>query len=130
MRQPALTAAALTLLRHLHDRGATLRYHGDFDWGGLRIATTLLRHVPFRPWRYSTPDYLAAADAWARTELALAERIGGDVVVESLSSSAPAAPEPATREVRAWARGQGILVPERGRLRPEIWQAWRDAQQP
>ncbi|MDT0318433.1 TIGR02679 family protein [Streptomyces millisiae] len=56
------SAAALTLLRHLHDRGATLQYHGDFDWGGLRIANSLLRHVPFRPWRYTTPDYLAAAD--------------------------------------------------------------------
>ena len=23
-----------------------------------------------------------------------------------------------------------ITVPDRGRLRPDIWQAWRDAQQP
>lgn len=32
------SAAALTLLRGLHDHGAALYYHGDFDWGGLRIA--------------------------------------------------------------------------------------------
>lgn len=31
------SAAALTLLRGLHDRGASLYYHGDFDWRGLRI---------------------------------------------------------------------------------------------
>ncbi|WP_246562412.1 TIGR02679 family protein [Streptomyces roseirectus] len=57
------SAAALTLLRHLHARGSRLRYHGDFDWGGLRIAGTLLRHVPWSPWRYTTADYRAAAAA-------------------------------------------------------------------
>ncbi|MFF4182755.1 TIGR02679 family protein [Streptomyces sp. NPDC001691] len=55
------SAAALTLLRHLHTRGAALRYHGDFDWGGLRIAATLLRHVPWQPWRYTAADYREAA---------------------------------------------------------------------
>ena len=30
-------------------------------------------------------------------------------------------------EVRAWARHHNIAVPDRGRLRPEIWQAWRAA---
>ncbi|WP_277035199.1 DUF2397 family protein [Actinacidiphila oryziradicis] len=57
------SAAAVTLLRHLHEQGATLHYHGDFDWGGLRIATTLLRHGPWRPWRYTVADYRAAATA-------------------------------------------------------------------
>ncbi|RSS83866.1 DUF2399 domain-containing protein, partial [Streptomyces sp. WAC02707] len=60
------SAAALTLLSHLRGLGATFRYHGDFDWGGLRIATTLLQHVPWRPWRYTADDYreavVAAAD--------------------------------------------------------------------
>ncbi len=45
------------------------------------------------------------------------------------TSPAPAAPEPTTSEVRAWARAQGFTVPDRGRLRPDVWQAWRDAQQ-
>lgn len=40
---------------------------------------------------------------------------------------APAAPKPSTAEVRAWARANGIPVPDRGRLRPGVWQAWRDA---
>jgi hypothetical protein len=77
-------------------------------------------------WTYR---YLAAAHAWASTELALAERIGGDSATPA-TSTAPAAPEPTTSEVRAWARATGITVPDRGRLRPDIWQAWRDAQQP
>lgn len=32
------SAAALTLLRHLHAQGARLLYHDDFDRGSLRIA--------------------------------------------------------------------------------------------
>ncbi|MEU3189058.1 TIGR02679 family protein [Streptomyces sp. NPDC006992] len=55
------SAAALTLLRTFHTDGTTLRYHGDFDWGGLRIAATLLGQVPWRPWRYTAADYREAA---------------------------------------------------------------------
>jgi len=29
--------------------------------------------------------------------------------------------------VRSWARNTGLAVPDKGRLRPEIWQAWREA---
>ncbi|MER5968844.1 TIGR02679 family protein [Streptomyces sp. NPDC002055] len=54
------SAAGLALLRHLHEGGATLHYHGDFDWGGLRIASALLRRLPWRPWRYTAADYRAA----------------------------------------------------------------------
>jgi hypothetical protein len=72
-------------------------------------------------WTYR---YLAAARLWAETEdLALA-RMGID---DEHPTSAPPAPEPSTAEVRAWARSTGIDVTDRGRLRPEILQAWRDA---
>ena len=33
--------------------------------------------------------------------------------------------EPTTAQVRAWAREHGIPVPDRGRLRPEVWAAYR-----
>lgn len=36
-------------------------------------------------------------------------------------------PEPTTAEVRAWARANGLTVPDRGRLRPEVWTAYRAA---
>ncbi len=36
-------------------------------------------------------------------------------------------PEPTTAEVRAWARREGLAVSDRGRLPPEIWTAFRDA---
>jgi hypothetical protein len=35
------------------------------------------------------------------------------------------APEPTTAEVRAWALRHGYSVPDRGRLKPEIWEAFR-----
>lgn len=79
-------------------------------------------------WTYR---YLAAAHAWAQTEVAALARIGltpdhGDDGLDG-TADAPPAPAPSTAEVRAWARAAGIAVPERGRLRPEIHQAWRDA---
>ncbi|MER7672858.1 TIGR02679 family protein [Kitasatospora sp. NPDC096128] len=57
------STAALRLLKHYADAGWTFRYHGDFDWGGIRIATRLLTHVPWTPWRYTLADYRAARDA-------------------------------------------------------------------
>jgi hypothetical protein len=75
-------------------------------------------------WTYR---YLAAAHAWASDESAAVARIGtGD----QGTVDAPAAPLPAARELRAWARANGIDVPDRGRLRPEIHQAWADAHKP
>ena len=41
-----------------------------------------------------------------------------------LAGTVPA-PEPTTADVRAWARAVGIAVPDRGRLRPEVWEAYR-----
>jgi ERCC4 domain/Lsr2 len=73
-------------------------------------------------WTYR---FLAAARSWAETEEAAIGRImpPGEPNLEQ----APAAPEPSTAEVRAWARAQGLSVPDRGRLRPEVWDAWRAA---
>lgn len=59
------SAAALTLVRDLSMRGARLLYHGDFDWGGVRIAAAVGRVVPWRPWRFRAADYRAAVTAVA-----------------------------------------------------------------
>ncbi|MEU1466360.1 TIGR02679 family protein [Streptomyces sp. NPDC005727] len=53
-------SAAIHLLRLLADRGAILRYHGDFDGEGIRIAAYLLDKTPSRPWRMTAADYRAA----------------------------------------------------------------------
>jgi uncharacterized protein (TIGR02679 family) len=56
-------AAVMLLLRQLAATGAELRYHGDFDWGGLRIANVLFDHLPIHPWHFDAPSYRAAAAA-------------------------------------------------------------------
>ncbi|MDT0304851.1 TIGR02679 family protein [Streptomonospora wellingtoniae] len=62
-------AAVLVLLRSLCRDGAMLRYHGDFDWGGIRIANALLRRLNWHPWRYSAADYRSAVGAGVSGEL-------------------------------------------------------------
>jgi uncharacterized protein (TIGR02679 family) len=55
------TAAVLRLLSLLTDAGCALRYHGDFDWGGIRIANLLWNRYPMAPWRFDARSYLAQA---------------------------------------------------------------------
>jgi hypothetical protein len=73
-------------------------------------------------WTYR---YLAAAWAWAESELPAIARMGAGAAVDEVGDVP--APEPSTAEVRAWARANGLPVPDRGRLRPEIHAAWREA---
>lgn len=72
-------------------------------------------------WTYR---YLAAASAWAGAERAAVARIGAG---ENAAAAGAPVPAPSTAEVRAWARARGLSVPDRGRLRPEILDAWREA---
>jgi uncharacterized protein (TIGR02679 family) len=43
--------------------GGELRYHGDFDWPGLAIASSVMRRHGARPWRMSAADYIAGVRA-------------------------------------------------------------------
>jgi uncharacterized protein (TIGR02679 family) len=56
-------AAVTLLLSELVAGGTELRYHGDFDGGGLAIARTLARSVPWTPWRFGEAEYRAACAA-------------------------------------------------------------------
>lgn len=62
-------SAVMHLLRLLAAGGADLRYHCDFDWGGLRIANVLHGRLPFRPWRFDTATYTAHVSAGLGGEL-------------------------------------------------------------
>jgi len=53
-------SAAIALLRRLSESGATLRYHGDFAWGGVAIARTLAAGMSWVPWRSGADDYVEA----------------------------------------------------------------------
>jgi uncharacterized protein (TIGR02679 family) len=60
------SAAPLRLLHQLAQAGARLRYHGDFDWPGLRIGNYIMREYGARPWRFGAVDYLAAVKVTPR----------------------------------------------------------------
>jgi len=46
-----------------HGGGAEFGYHGDFDWGGVRIARAVRHRVNWRPWRYDHQAYEAVVSA-------------------------------------------------------------------
>lgn len=83
-----------------------------------------------------TYRFLAAANAWATTEHDAIQRLSPTTVDmahldmadldQARADQAQPATTPSTAEVRAWARSTGLPVPDRGRLRPEIWTAWYD----
>ena len=60
------SAAGWRLLDLLAAGGAEFGYHGDFDWGGARIAEAVRYRVNWQPWRY---DHLAYAAAISATPL-------------------------------------------------------------
>ena len=71
-------------------------------------------------WTYR---YLAAAHRWAEAELPALARIGA-------GPTTPRAPRRNPHRDRRSPRlgpRDGLTVPDRGRLRPEIHQAWQDA---
>lgn len=57
------STAVAVLLDLLVGAGAGLRYHGDFDWGGLRIAAGVLARWPATPWRFGARAYREAVGA-------------------------------------------------------------------
>lgn len=75
-------------------------------------------------WTYR---WLAAAHTWANDEHAALTRIGATADLDGTTEARPQPLAPTTAEIRAWARATGLTVPDRGRLRPKIHQAWRDA---
>ncbi|QXJ23410.1 TIGR02679 family protein [Actinomadura graeca] len=55
------SAAVWRLLELLADGSAEFAYHGDFDWGGVAIATAVRTRIGWRPWRYDAAAYREAA---------------------------------------------------------------------
>jgi hypothetical protein len=81
--------------------------------------------------------YLAAAVVWSQNftpagpsgtaaEAAQARGAAAHVAAAHVAADRQA-PVPTTAELRVWARLNGIDVPDRGRLRPEVIAAWRRA---
>lgn len=57
------------LLGQLVRDGASISHHGDFDWGGIRIANHLADRHGADPWRFRTADYHAAIETLRGDEL-------------------------------------------------------------
>ena len=80
------SAAGWRLLDLLAAGGAEFRYHGDFDWGGIRIASAVRQRVGqeqsrWQPWRYDRDAYeTAAATMLAVHAAARLPRLAGDPV--------------------------------------------------
>ena len=49
--------ACWVLLERLCSREFQLAYHGDFDWGGIRIANKLYAAFGFEPWRFTSTSH-------------------------------------------------------------------------
>lgn len=56
--QPSV--AVLHLLRTLAGEDARLRFHCDYDWGGVRIGNVLVDRLPAVSWRFDAEHYRAA----------------------------------------------------------------------
>ncbi|MGH9295660.1 MAG: Lsr2 family DNA-binding protein, partial [Acidimicrobiales bacterium] len=69
-------------------------------------------------WTYR---YLAAAHIWASSEASAIERIG-EIPLPARPHEDATGATPA--EIRAWARAEGLEVPERGRLPASIRLSW------
>ncbi|WP_280250367.1 TIGR02679 family protein [Nocardia abscessus] len=54
------SSACVQLLERLAGAGSELRYHGDLDGEGLRIAANVVARFGARPWRMTSADYLSA----------------------------------------------------------------------
>ncbi|CAN5514794.1 hypothetical protein BH24ACT26_BH24ACT26_14320 [soil metagenome] len=56
--------AALLLLEQMSNSECKLVFHGDFDWGGVRIFNQVRRKLGHNvtPWRYGRDDYVHALD--------------------------------------------------------------------
>ncbi|MEO3860544.1 TIGR02679 family protein [Acrocarpospora sp. B8E8] len=66
------SAAVWRLLDLLAAGGASFAYHGDFDWGGVAIATAVHDRIGMLPWRFDTAAYETAASTTPLTGRPLA----------------------------------------------------------
>ncbi|GAA0428187.1 hypothetical protein Acor_66800 [Acrocarpospora corrugata] len=57
------SVAVWRLLDLLAAGGASFAYHGDFDWGGIAIATAIHERYGIVPWRFDTAAYEAVPSA-------------------------------------------------------------------
>ncbi len=85
------SSAAWALLDALAASDATFRYHGDFDWDGLRIAALVRERTGARPWRFDAAAYTASIDRYPGRTTPLDGRRPAATAVEPLAAALLAA---------------------------------------
>ena len=85
------SSAAWTLLDALAASDATFRYHGDFDWDGLRIAALVRERTGARPWRFDAAAYTASIDRYPGRTTPLDGRPPAATAVDPLAAALLAA---------------------------------------
>ncbi|WP_407344920.1 TIGR02679 family protein [Pengzhenrongella phosphoraccumulans] len=89
-------AAVFELLERLSGAGAEVRFHGDFDWEGLRAGSALAERVAWTPWRFSAMDYAQAVAALVVGELAEATTDREQLTLRGATATSPWDPALAT----------------------------------
>jgi len=79
------SAAVWKVLELLATGGAEFRYHGDFDWGGIRIASAVRDRAVgagarWDPWRFDQQAYEGLAGATPGTAPGATRRLAGEPV--------------------------------------------------
>ena len=101
-------AAQRCLLQQLVAAGATLHYHGDFDWPGLQIANQVRRLCGaadrWQPWRLCAADYQHAC------HISAGRPLQGPLVAATWDSTLAAAMQTAGRAIDEEALAECLLA--------------------
>ena len=76
-----------SVLRRLDRCGFRINYHGDFDWGGIRIANKLFEAFAFQPWRFSSTDHRVISTSHRRLKPPRAEALWDSQLSEKIQNS-------------------------------------------
>ena len=98
-------AAQRTLLTQLSQAGACLRYHGDFDWPGVRIGNHVIRQYGAFAWRFAGKDYVTAIQSMSRP----GRRLKGPEAVASWDASLTPAMQSHQQAIEEERMASGLL---------------------
>jgi uncharacterized protein (TIGR02679 family) len=81
------SSAAWVLFDALAASGAAFRYHGDFDWAGLRIAALVRERTGAQAWRFDAAGYTAALERFAERTRPLSDPAPAAVAAGPLAAA-------------------------------------------
>ncbi len=76
--------ACWSLLETMCGAGFRLKYHGDFDWGGIRIANKIHEAFGFEPWRFTAADHRVTKGAHRKLRPPVAEAMWDTALADKI----------------------------------------------